>query len=701
MAHEALSQSYAARGYMMRAARTVRRGLAAVGDGAQAELAGAKDFARVADLYETIYARPALAAEFTLEMIEASGGPEVPGPWLVAWQWRMSCLLETDDLSHMDEAIEQAYKSAVPPKDAGISGVGVLLMTCRARAAQAMVAEGQERERRLQQLEEATKRIKLFLRVKPVAAMNHQYQAVSLYLRGQHEQALHQLAQADVIGHEADAPEVAYQSGCIRARVLRDMGREDSAYRCVLSARQLAGNMQWRAREQKLADQASTFASYQREARSSEATRTVAHTVVDGASGLDMHRLRRDRDALLDVALASAGTFNPRQQACAALDSLVRILAAERGFLFLWDEQRKKLTLLAGRDAKGLDLPEQRMPSKLIAHVCATRDPLVVNGSEQASAQGFDMAVAHNLRSMICAPLMLRERFTGIVYLDSSLAKGVFTDGDLDILQGIALQIAISQETAQAAQREIERGALERDLEVTAAVQSLLMPPEDTLVAGNLQLCAFYEPVSHAGGDLWQLARLQDGTLRLLVADVTGHGTASSMVTAAVAGCHRALSGLSSVFTGEDLLCHIDRVLRETCGGQFTMPSCLIDLRPDGTTTLWSAAAPQVLVQRSDGTIECKGRPGHPLGDDEFCVSETTWQLGVGERLLVTTDGLLELEISSGRELGMRRLRTFLSRCEGLGLSGTRRRLMEQVREAQGSRTVDDDLTFVLMERSE
>jgi len=63
--------------------------------------------------------------------------------------------------------------------------------------------------------------------------------------------------------------------------------------------------------------------------------------------------------------------------------------------------------------------------------------------------------VAHDLRSVVAAPLVVHDRLTGVIYLDNRLARGVFTDDDVEILLALGSHIAIAFETARAAQLEI------------------------------------------------------------------------------------------------------------------------------------------------------------------------------------------------------------------------------------------------------
>jgi serine phosphatase RsbU (regulator of sigma subunit) len=67
----------------------------------------------------------------------------------------------------------------------------------------------------------------------------------------------------------------------------------------------------------------------------------------------------------------------------------------------------------------------------------------------------------------------------------------------------------------------------------------------------------------------------------------------------------------------------------------------------------------------------------------------------VGEsRLLIVTDGVLEMPTESGRELGARKLRKLLAAHEGGSASLSRTALLEALLAERGSQEPDDHLTL-------
>jgi diguanylate cyclase (GGDEF)-like protein len=122
------------------------------------------------------------------------------------------------------------------------------------------------------------------------------------------------------------------------------------------------------------------------------------------------------------------------------------------------------LTRYLGRDADGRDIPELTgYSTTLVDRVRQTGKPQVFTGTEEGAVLGTRSVVAHGLRSVLAAPMKVDGRMTGVVYLDSQVAKGIFTSGDVDILSALTNHIATSMETARTAQLRISMETAKRE----------------------------------------------------------------------------------------------------------------------------------------------------------------------------------------------------------------------------------------------
>lgn len=153
-------------------------------------------------------------------------------------------------------------------------------------------------------------------------------------------------------------------------------------------------------------------------------------------------------------------------------------------------------------------------------------------------------------------------------------------------------------------------------------------------------------PALAVGGDLFDFA-LSDGVIHIGVGDVMGKGTGAALVGAGVRAAVR--STHPDVVSGADLGATTYRVARTLQGDLdrnesfVTLFQCAIDTATGDLRYVDAGAGLCVLV-RTDGTVERLLGHDRPLGilpDDRWTEHRTT--LGPGDRMLVFSDGLLDL----------------------------------------------------------
>lgn len=290
---------------------------------------------------------------------------------------------------------------------------------------------------------------------------------------GRPRRCLRSLAAMTVL--EPDAPMLAYEALRTRARALRALGHEAEAIRQATFAHAVAVAEGWPHRVRWIRGEFEIPTSGVGNSRVHGSTSTTP-------GGGERQRLL----ALAAVSKAAARVVDPDAVARIALDETIRVLSADRAFLFLTADQR--LVAHLGRDAEGNDIEEiTGYTTTLVERVSATGEPIVVTGTEEGAALGAQSAVLHGLRSILVAPLRLDDRILGVVYLDSQVAKGIFTTEDVDILTAMTDHIATSLETARAAQLEVSVQVARRQRDLAEMLHdaltemSALLDPDDVL----------------------------------------------------------------------------------------------------------------------------------------------------------------------------------------------------------------------------
>jgi diguanylate cyclase (GGDEF)-like protein len=362
------------------------------------------------------------------------------------------------------------------------------------------------------------------------------------------EAALRELVHAELEILRLNAPLVAYEAARVRARALHALGEPEPAAYQARVALMLAVEHHWTHRARWVRDEfgiaatstapttpagASTAGESAAASRSGE-RRVPSVSVALAGSGDALNRRRLA--ALQQVSLASATVLDPRQLARVALDETLRILGAERAYLFLVDPDLDQLVPNVGRDAQGNDIVElTAYSSTLVDRVRTNREALVVTGSEEGVALGSRSAQVHGLRSIMIAPLLFDGRLLGVVYLDSRVAKGMFTTDDVDILTAITTHVATSLETARAAQLAVAVQAARRQRDVA-----------ETLRAAMAEQSATLDPDEVMRRLLGALARTLDGEAAVLLSRDGDQlvVTASHGAAAPVGTCFAPTAGL-------------------------------------------------------------------------------------------------------------------------------------------------------------
>lgn len=206
--------------------------------------------------------------------------------------------------------------------------------------------------------------------------------------------------------------------------------------------------------------------------------REGGNSPIDDVVRGDAARMRRHLRALLQVSRATRRELDPSHQARTVVDELVQALGAERGFLFLLDESGA-LTLQAGRSASGDDLEEDAGYSRVLVHEALDFGNIRVVNRTGDSAADRERPGA-DPRSVLAAPMFLRERVVGVAYVDSRIAKGMFSQHDGELLAALASQVPIALELARVWRTQVEqREALEEEINGRKRVEQALRDSEN------------------------------------------------------------------------------------------------------------------------------------------------------------------------------------------------------------------------------
>ncbi len=511
------------------------------------------------------------------------------------------------------------------------------------------------------------------------------FKAVLARTDGHHRKAKRLLAAAEKSATKCGSRRGLFYVALEKARLAADM-RDAVAAFWAGQALELANTEKWR---QKVRQLRAEFNLKEEKAAPS----THGQTQTGAAMAATLNQSQRYADALLQVSLASGSTLDPDTQAQNALAELIKVLGAERAMFFLLTEDGE-LVLKASTGAG-----TEKISQTIVRKVIETRAPVVLTGSEDGEALGSKSILAYGLRSIIAAPLMVRDRLIGVVYLDSRLAKGMFTEDDVNLLLGVSNHIAIAVETARTARIESERLALAKDFEIMSVVQTLLLPKHAAFDGPGIRGAGFYQAAAQCGGDWWWQHTREDGSTILVLGDVSGHGAGPAMVTSAVAGAFHVVCEIFPNASPPELLAHLHARVKTFSGYHMTMSMAVID-PAKGTLSWWNAGGPEVYLIHA-GKSSVLNAAGTTLGTkDVFTVGTASSPIGPGDRLMLCTDGVLELK-KNGRMLGNRLTSKLFAAESARPIAEACTHFGAELNLMLVGQEQEDDITYIMIEVTE
>ena len=245
-------------------------------------------------------------------------------------------------------------------------------------------------------------------------------------------------------------------------------------------------------------------------------------------------------------------------------------------------------------------------------------------------------------------------------------------------------------------QRELRRSRdrLDRELADAAELQRLMLP--QAMPAG---FAAHYRTSRHAGGDYYDVKRLDDNRFGFIVADVSGHGAAAAIVMAMIRTLFHTLDRCTAGDPAAALR-SIDAnfgFLRDTPVFA-TAVYGVVDMAQH-TIRFASAGHPLPLVSRSGAdttALPCEGAlPLLFANPAPIPVAEH--RLGPGDRILVYTDGITDRQSPTGEMFETDRLAAAFTR----SARRDARTVVEQVVAdieafASGAEPVDDQTLLAI-----
>jgi hypothetical protein len=244
---------------------------------------------------------------------------------------------------------------------------------------------------------------------------------------------------------------------------------------------------------------------------------------------------------------------------------------------------------------------------------------------------------------------------------------------------------------------------LEEQLEIARQVQSELLPSLREEYVG-VRLATEYTPSEQVGGDFYDVFRLKDERIALVMGDVSGKGVPAALLMGVIHGAVRSSLWSESPSRHESETQQLNRLLCERASGEryASMFWCYYDPTARSLSYVNAGHFPPLLLRRSGtsgGRVEISRlHIGGPvlgvLPDARY--EQAQLEVSPGDLLVMYSDGLVEATNSQGQEYGEGRLRELLGTVTDKSANDIRRAILASFAAFSGAADLQDDLTIVV-----
>lgn len=310
-----------------------------------------------------------------------------------------------------------------------------------------------------------------------------------------------------------------------------------------------------------------------------------------------------------------------------------------------------------GMDQATIDKPQFQISRSVVERVAREGQPLLTSNAQSDEwLSGRASIISLGLLSILCVPLQLKSTILGVIYVDSRLHAGVFTPDDLDLLTAIAASAAVAIENARLYQVAVEKGRMERELQVARGLQASLLPSEAPQVSG-WEFVARWQPAREVAGDYYDFIPLTGGQIGLVVADVSDKGMAAALFMALIRSTVRASVGDAP--SPAEGIAHANRLIcADSTAGMFvTLFYAQLDTASGDVMYVNAGQNPPLICRAGLDRLGQLSRTGMALGvvvDTPF--EQRTLHLEPGDFILLYTDGVTDAADAQMQAFGPERL---------------------------------------------
>lgn len=409
----------------------------------------------------------------------------------------------------------------------------------------------------------------------------------------------------------------------------------------------------------------------------------------------ETHALRQ----VLEVTRKLAAPFDLDTMLNEVVAASLNILDAERGTVFLFDEETDELVVRVATGVGAFRIPAGK---GVVGESAKTRKLINVPDcyADPRFNREIDRRTGYKTRCMLTIPLIgYEDSLIGVLQILNK-RTGIFDEQDEFVASALAAQAAVVLHRVKLTEAMIVTEKLDREITVARDVQMGTLPKVMPKISGY-DVSGTFSPTDQTGGDLFDFVQLNSNKLFMLMGDATGHGIGPALSATQVRAMLRVALRLGA--TLDEAFVHVnDQLVEDLPADRFVTAFFGLLDTSDHIVRFHSGGQGPIMHFHAESTrYDWHEASTFPLGymNQTRLGDPMAIQMEPGDILGLISDGIYEYENTAGFQFGQDGIIKVIADHPEATADELVRLIMQAARQHGGPVPQADDITIVLVRR--
>ncbi|MBS1518402.1 MAG: SpoIIE family protein phosphatase [Bacteroidetes bacterium] len=299
---------------------------------------------------------------------------------------------------------------------------------------------------------------------------------------------------------------------------------------------------------------------------------------------------------------------------------------------------------------------------------------------------------------VLSVPIYIKNKLIGAINFGEKPSGKAYSEEDIDLLKTLASQAAIAIENSRLQEEKVSKQVIEEELQIARKIQMGLLPQKINSVSG-IDVSGFYNPAKVIGGDFYDVIRISDTKMLVVVADVSGKGIPAALYMSKIQAM---IQFAAKIFPSpKEILTEVNKQIYHKIDRKSFITSVIALFDLEKMTVNICRAGHNPVIYSVNGKLELLKNKGMGLGLESEVIfnknlEETEIKISPDNIFVFYSDGLTEAMNLSREEFGTDKILDIINFNRNNDSIILQNKIISSVEDFRGQAEQNDDITLVI-----